>query len=113
MTVSQTNPERGPAAAHHPAGVGPQGPVHETDSQAEPVVVDRYTIMARVNHWITAITFVLLVLSGLALFYPVLYFLTGLFGGGANARAIHPWLGVALVIAFFGLFLRFWRYNLW
>ncbi len=114
MTVSQANPDkRDPAAAHHPAGVGPQGPVHETDSQAEPLVVDRYTVLARVNHWITAISFVLLVLSGLALFYPALYFLTGLFGGGENARAIHPWLGIILVIVFFGLFLRFWRYNLW
>ena len=114
MTVTQANPDaRGPAAAHHPAGVGPQGPVHETDSPTEPVVVDRYTVMARINHWITAISFVLLVLSGLALFYPTLYFLTGLFGGGANTRAIHPWIGIVLIIAFYGLFLRFWRYNLW
>jgi formate dehydrogenase subunit gamma len=114
MTVTQANPDaRGLAAAHHPAGVGPQGPVHETGSPTEPVVVDRYTVMARINHWITAISFVLLVLSGLALFYPTLYFLTGLFGGGANTRAIHPWIGIVLIIAFFGLFLRFWRYNLW
>ena len=87
--------------------------MHETDSPTEPVVVDRYTVMARINHWITAISFVLLVLSGLALFYPTLYFLTGLFGGGANTRAIHPWIGIVLIVAFYGLFLRFWRYNLW
>lgn len=108
MTVSDTRPDR-----QSTAGVSDTGAVHETGSESEPVVVDRYTVLARINHWTTAITFVLLVLSGLALFYPVLYFLSGLFGGGANARALHPWLGLVLIIAFTGLFLRFWRYNLW
>ena len=45
-------------------------------------VVDRYTGVARVNHWITAISLILLALSGMALFHPALFFLTGLFGGG-------------------------------
>ena len=40
----------------------------------DPVVVDRYTPGARVNHWITATCLVLLALSGLALFYPGLLF---------------------------------------
>jgi len=26
---------------------------------------------------------------------------------------IHPWIGVVLFFAFFGLFLRFWKANLW
>jgi formate dehydrogenase subunit gamma len=56
---------------------------------------------------------VLLALSGLALFSPWLFFLTGLFGGGQWTRAIHPWLGVVLFFSFAGLFLRFWRANLW
>jgi formate dehydrogenase subunit gamma len=79
----------------------------------EPVTVDRYTTGARINHWITAGSLVLLALSGLALFHPRLYFLTGLFGGGPNTRAIHPWLGVVLFVGFLGLFLRFWKFNLW
>jgi len=79
----------------------------------DPVTVDRYTAAARVNHWITATTLVLLGLSGLALFHPSLFFLTGLFGGGQWTRAIHPWLGVVLFFGFLGLFLRFWRLNLW
>lgn len=78
-----------------------------------PVVVDRYTVGARINHWITAASLVLLALSGLALFHPSLFFLTGLFGGGSNTRAIHPWIGVVLFFGFFGLFLRFWKLNLW
>lgn len=75
--------------------------------------IDRYSAFARVNHWLTAITFVLLALSGLALFHPSLYFLTGLFGGGATTRILHPWFGVVLLISFAGMFLQFWRLNLW
>jgi formate dehydrogenase subunit gamma len=78
-----------------------------------PVVVDRYTAGARINHWITAASLVLLALSGLALFHPWLYPLTALFGGGQITRWIHPWIGVVLFFSFCGLFLRFWRLNLW
>jgi formate dehydrogenase gamma subunit len=67
----------------------------------------------RINHWITAGTMILLVLSGLALLLPVLFFLTGLFGGGQPTRAVHPWLGVVLVISFGVLFVQVWRDNLW
>ena len=79
----------------------------------KPVTVDRYTGGARINHWITATCLVLLALSGLALFHPSLFFLTGLFGGGQWTRAIHPWIGVVLFFSFAGLFIRFWRANLW
>jgi len=79
----------------------------------DPVTVDRYTPAARINHWITAASLVLLAISGLALFHPSLFFLTGLFGGGQTTRMIHPWIGVVLFFAFFGLFFRFWRANLW
>jgi formate dehydrogenase subunit gamma len=41
----------------------------------------RYTAGTRINHWIVAISFVLLALSGLALFHPALFWLTNLFGG--------------------------------
>ena len=81
--------------------------------RGDPVKVDRYTTAARSNHWITAASLVLLALSGLALFHPSLYFLTGLFGGGSLTRQIHPWLGVVLFFGFLGLFLRFWKLNLW
>jgi formate dehydrogenase subunit gamma len=78
-----------------------------------PVKVDRYTAGARINHWLTAASLILLALSGLALFHPSLFFLTGLFGGGQTTRAIHPWIGVFLFFSFGGLFLRFWKANLW
>jgi formate dehydrogenase subunit gamma len=89
--------------------VKPGDSVHPGD----PVTVDRYSGGARINHWITATSLVLLALSGLALFSPALYFLTDLFGGGQWTRAIHPWLGVVLFFSFAGLFIRFFRANLW
>jgi len=92
-----------------PDDVEPGDSVHP----GNPVIVDRYTVGARINHWITAGSLVLLALSGLALFHPSLYFLTGLFGGGQITRAIHPWIGVILFFSFAGLFLRFWKANLW
>jgi formate dehydrogenase subunit gamma len=89
--------------------VEPGDRVHRGD----PVIVDRYTAAARINHWITAASLVLLGLSGLALFAPSLFFLTALFGGGQATRAIHPWIGVVLFVSFLVLFLRFWKANLW
>ena len=92
-----------------PYDVEPGDSVHP----GNPVTVDRYTVGARINHWITAASLVLLAVSGLALFHPDLFFLTALFGGGQWTRTIHPWLGVLLFFSFFGLFFRFWRANLW
>ncbi len=76
-------------------------------------IFDRYTTGARLNHWINAILMICLALSGMALFHPSLFFLTDLFGGGPTARIIHPWMGVLAMLSFLGLFIRFWRYNLW
>lgn len=84
-----------------------------TPSSEEPVTVDRYTTAARINHWITAISLILLAISGLALYHPRLFFLAKLFGGGDMTRMIHPWIGVVLFFSFAGLFIRFWRLNLW
>src|SRR5689334_19396701 len=77
------------------------------------VVVDRYNAPVRANHWVTAISLILLALSGMSMFHPSLFFLTDLFGGGQWTRIIHPWFGVVLFCSFVGLFLRFWRANLW
>lgn len=77
------------------------------------MTVDRYSGAERANHWVTAITLILLAISGLAFFHPSLFFLTGLFGGGSAARMLHPWIGVLLFFSFSRLFLRFWRENLW
>lgn len=73
----------------------------------------RNTTAARINHWITGLCFVLLLLSGLSMFYPLLFWLSALFGGGQWTRAIHPWIGIVLLISYAGLFVQFFRDNLW
>jgi formate dehydrogenase subunit gamma len=73
----------------------------------------RNATAARINHWITGGCFVLLLLSGLSMFHPMLFFLSALFGGGEWTRAIHPWVGTVLLVSYVGLIVQFWRDNLW
>jgi formate dehydrogenase subunit gamma len=73
----------------------------------------RNTTLARINHWITAGCFVLLLLSGLSMFHPMLFFLSDLFGGGQWTRAVHPWIGSVLLLSYLGLIVQFWRENMW
>lgn len=60
----------------------------------------RYTPVIRANHWLLAISFVLLVLSGLSLFHPFFWPFTSLFGGPVATRHIHPWMGVFMSLVF-------------
>jgi formate dehydrogenase subunit gamma len=73
--------------------------------------IERYGAQDRINHWAIAITFVLLALSGLALFHPSLFWLTNLFGGGQWTRILHPFVGVLMFVAFGWLALKFWQHN--
>ena len=81
--------------------------------EEERTTVDRYPGRVRVNHWITAISLILLAFSGAALFHPSLFFLSSLFGGGAATRMLHPWIGVVLLASFAILFIQMVRYNFW
>lgn len=74
-------------------------------------LVTRYTAPERVNHWFVTITFVMLALSGLALFHPAFFFLTNLFGGGPWTRILHPFIGVVMFISFMAFALRMLKYN--
>ncbi|MDY7548537.1 formate dehydrogenase subunit gamma [Glaciimonas sp. CA11.2] len=81
------------------------------DHKTPTPLILRYTPNERSNHWITAITFVLLALSGLALFHPAMFWLTELFGGGQWTRILHPFVGVVMFVSFAFLVLRFWHHN--
>lgn len=74
-------------------------------------VIERYSQAERSNHWVVAICFLLLLVSGLALFHPALFWLSSLFGGGTNARAFHPFIGVVMALSFAGLAGRLWKHN--
>lgn len=75
-------------------------------------LIERYNAAERINHWIVALTFIALALSGLALFHPSMFWLTNLFGGGPWTRILHPFVGLVMFVAFCWLALRLWRYNL-
>lgn len=74
-------------------------------------LVQRHDVNERLNHWVVAITFIMLALSGLAFFHPAFFFLTNLFGGGTWARILHPFIGVVMFVSFLALAAKFWSDN--
>jgi formate dehydrogenase subunit gamma len=73
--------------------------------------LQRFTAAERVIHWIVAVCFVLLALSGLAFFHPAFWPFMQLFGGGVWARILHPFIGLLIAIAFCLEFLNFQSLN--
>jgi formate dehydrogenase subunit gamma len=47
------------------------------------------------------------------MFHPMLFCLSGLFGGEQWTRAVHPWIGIILFVSYAGLIVQFWRDNMW
>lgn len=74
----------------------------------------RHPVYTRILHWSVAITFILSLLSGFAIYSPWLYrWLTPLFGGGPMTRFLHPWFGLAFNIFFFFQFLNWFAPMHW
>src|ERR1700738_1673351 len=92
-------------APGHSTGEAGQGSPRRRDTLV------RYTASDRTHHWSTAIAFVLAGLSGLAMFHPALFGLSGLFGGGPWTRILHPYIGLFMVVACVFLAVRFWSHN--
>ncbi|HMC31807.1 MAG TPA: formate dehydrogenase subunit gamma [Candidatus Angelobacter sp.] len=69
--------------------------------------LQRYTFVERAYHWINAIAYTYLLLTGLALFTPILYWLAYVMGGPGTMRWLHPWVG--LVYAF----TIWWMHGKW
>lgn len=74
-------------------------------------LIQRYTTPERVNHWVVAVSFVLLTISGLALFQPEFFVLSWVLGGGAWSRILHPLIGVLLALGFARMTLHYWNDN--
>lgn len=56
--------------------------------------IQRFTYAERVVHWVVGLSFLFLLLTGLAFSHPRLFWITALVGGGPTARILHPWMGV-------------------
>lgn len=59
----------------------------------------RYPFIERANHWIASFSYIYLLLSGLALWSPWLFWLAAVLGGGQATRIVHPWVGLIFFYA--------------
>jgi formate dehydrogenase subunit gamma len=74
----------------------------------------RHPVYTRVLHWLVAISFILSLISGFAIYSPWLYrWLSPLFGGGPMTRFLHPWFGLFFDIFFLFQFLNWFVPMRW
>jgi len=71
----------------------------------------RYSFHERFIHWMAGLSYIYLLLTGLAFWSPWLFWLAVLFGGGTIARELHPWIGLIFVVAVF-LMYRMWAVQM-
>ena len=71
----------------------------------------RYTLIERVMHWIAAIAYTYVLLTGLAFYSPHLYWIATILGGAPTSRFWHPWLGVVFAVTLAWM-LRAWRADM-
>jgi formate dehydrogenase subunit gamma len=67
----------------------------------------RYNFAERAYHWINAIAYTYLMLTGLAIFTPLAYWLAYVLGGPATIRYWHPWIGLVYLATIF------WMHRMW
>lgn len=73
------------------------------------LLIDRFSFAERLSHWLSAICFLYAAFTGLALWSPRLFWLSGVFGGGETVRAWHPWAGLFFTAALGVMFARWAR----
>jgi formate dehydrogenase subunit gamma len=67
----------------------------------------RYTYLERIMHWIAGLSYVYLMLTGLAFFTPWLFWIAVILGGGPTSRLWHPIIGLVFTASVL------WMYNDW
>jgi formate dehydrogenase subunit gamma len=72
-----------------------------------PGYVLRYTFMERLVHWTAALSYIYLLLSGLAFWTPWMWWVAMMLGGGPVSREVHPWMGLIFTVAMIYM-LRMW-----
>ena len=59
----------------------------------------RYSFPERLMHALSAISYIYLLLTGLAFWTPAFYWIAIVLGGGYLSRILHPWIGLVFTIA--------------
>jgi formate dehydrogenase subunit gamma len=67
----------------------------------------RYTLAERLIHWLAALTYIYLLLTGLAFYSPHLWWIAVMLGGGPTSRFWHPLVGLAFLLTVL------WMWNAW
>jgi formate dehydrogenase subunit gamma len=70
-------------------------------------MIQRYTLVERVGHWIAAFVYVYPLLTGLAFYSTHLYWMAIVLGGGPTSRFWHPMIGVVFVGSLY------WMLSVW
>ena len=68
----------------------------------------RYTLEERIVHWVSGGSYIYLLLSGLALWSPAMWWLIVILGGGPLTRWVHPVVGLVFVASVFYMY-RMWK----
>ncbi len=67
----------------------------------------RYKFGERLAHALAGLSYVYLLLTGLAFWSPALFWLAIVLGGGYLARVLHPWIGLLFALAVW------WMWVIW
>lgn len=59
----------------------------------------RYSFHERLIHWMAGISYLYLLLTGLAFWSPWLFWIAVVLGGGTMSRELHPWFGLIFAFA--------------
>lgn len=73
--------------------------------------IARYSFVERLVHTFTAFSYVYLLLTGLALWTPALYWIAAVLGGGYLSRVLHPWAGLFFAAVLGGMYVM-WRADM-
>ncbi len=68
----------------------------------------RYTFSERVIHWVSGVSYVYLLLNGLGLWSPAMWWMILILGGGPLARLMHPWVGLIFVASVLYMY-KMWK----
>ena len=76
---------------------------------SRPIV--RYDFRERIVHATAGLSYVYLLLTGLAFWTPALFWLAIVLGGGYLSRLLHPWIGLAFTAAVVAMYVT-WRRDM-
>lgn len=82
-------------------------------AREEQAGIARYTLFDRLVHWLVGLSFIYLMLSGLALGYPRMAWLYDILGGGQTVRWLHPVAGVVFTLGILLMLVAWTGQMLW